>query len=53
MRSPKSLHNLQYDEEGNYMAETERNINFGAFYRNVPKQTARVEQKKSKEILIE
>jgi hypothetical protein len=26
---------------------------FGALYRNVPKQTTRVEQKKSKEILIE
>jgi len=23
MRSPKSLHNLQHDEGGNYMAETE------------------------------
>jgi len=23
MRSPKSLHNLQHDEEGNYLAETE------------------------------
>jgi hypothetical protein len=28
------------------------NVNFGALYRNVPKQTTRVEQKKSKEILI-
>jgi hypothetical protein len=28
-------------------------VNFGALYRNVPKQTTRVEQKKSKEILIE
>jgi hypothetical protein len=24
MRSPKSLHNLQNDEGGNYMAETEK-----------------------------
>jgi hypothetical protein len=30
-----------------------QNVNFGAIYRNVPKQTTRVEQKKSKEILIE
>ena len=30
-----------------------QNVNFGALYRNVPKQTTRVEQKKSKEILIE
>ena len=26
MCSPKSLHNLQQDEEGNYMAETEKGI---------------------------
>jgi hypothetical protein len=28
-----------------------QNVNFGALYRNVPKQTTRVEQKKSEEIL--
>jgi hypothetical protein len=33
--------------------EYNQNVNFGALYRNVPKQTTRVEQKKSKEILIE
>jgi hypothetical protein len=26
MRSPKSLHNLQHDEGGNYMAEAELNF---------------------------
>ena len=30
MRSPKSLHNLQHDEGGNYMAETETETETGS-----------------------